>query len=156
MVLMLRRHRDVALAREPRTRAKQATRDLEQRLERVDEAAQDLLLRERIHGRQSERVRVLLARLLEPRVDVVLERAQRVPRRGQELRERLARAEGVLAREERDADAGDLGRRECACPRAERRVRTISRRSLKTSATHSFRGMFSLILRRPVIRSSIF
>ena len=55
-------------------------------------------------------MRVLVSCLVEPLEDVLFEVLDRVPRRRQELREGLARAEGVLASEECNADAGDLRR----------------------------------------------
>lgn len=94
---------------QPRRGTKQAASDLEQRLERVNNIAEHLLFRERIHGRDAQRLGLLVARLLETRVDVALDGLQRVPRGGQELRERFAGAERVLACKERDADAGYLG-----------------------------------------------
>ena len=51
---------------------------------------------------------LLRARAPDARLHVLLEDVEGVPRGGEELRERLARLEGVLAREERDADAGHL------------------------------------------------
>lgn len=160
-ILMPCRH-VALLRRQPRRRPEQTARDVEQRLERPDEVVHHLLLRERVHERQAERVRVLVLRLVQPREDVLLEVLDRAARGGEELREGLACAEGVLAGEEGDADAGDLGGARDRCEWLDPQGGagwgglTNSRRSLKTSATHTLRGMFSRILRRPVMRSRMF
>ena len=84
-----------------------------------------------------------------------------MPRRGEELRQRLARSESMFTGVQRDTYTRYLRQYVTSCIRhtdvgpRDRHPRTNSRRSFTTPETASLTGICSLILRRPVKISSI-